>query len=76
MAKKRKTPTWYAIKVGAPTTGHFTVRNTTNPRIKDGRFAFGPYRTRAEACRVGGYQDYGRVPEGCGSSRQGKRRSV
>lgn len=58
----RKTGAWYAINVGR---GRYTVRKTTNPKIRGGRFAFGPYKTKKKACQVGSYQGYGEKPEGC-----------
>jgi hypothetical protein len=54
-------PAWYAIAV----RDGFVVRKTRNPKIKGGRFAFGPYSTKGKACQVGSYQSHGTPPKGC-----------
>jgi len=69
-----KSAAWYAIAIKqplrassekGPVAGAFVVRKTRDPRIKGGRYAFGPYRTKKKACEVGCYQNYARVPQGC-----------
>jgi len=54
-------PAWYAIA----TSAGYVVRKTRNPKIKGGRFAFGPYGTKSKACQVGSYQAHGTPPKGC-----------
>lgn len=52
---------WHAIA----TADGFVVRNTRNPEIPGGRYAFGPYGTKKKACQVGQYQAHGTPPKGC-----------
>jgi hypothetical protein len=58
---KLRRAAWHAIAV----KGGYVVRKTRDPRIRAGRFAFGPFRTKREACRVASYQAYGKRAEGC-----------
>jgi hypothetical protein len=67
---KRKTAAWYAIS----TKTGFVVKKTRDPRIKGGRFAFGPYKTKTKACEVGSYQSYGEKPKGCNGAKKRRRR--
>ena len=52
---------WHAIAV----RDGFVVKKTKNPRIKGGRYAFGPYKSKREACEVAQYQSHGRPAKGC-----------
>jgi len=53
---------WHAVV----TRDRIVVRKTRDPRtVKGSRYAFGPYRSRKEACEVGQYQRHGVRPEGC-----------
>jgi hypothetical protein len=56
-----KRAAWYAIATNAG----FVVKKTRNPKIRGGRYAFGPYKTKGKACQVGMYQRHGNVPRGC-----------
>lgn len=50
---------WHAIKVRRAGREYVTVRKTRDPRIKGGKLAFGPYRTKKKACGVAKYQYVG-----------------
>ena len=56
-----KKPAWHAIAV----RGGFVVRKTRDPRIKGGRYAFGPYKTKKKACEVAQYQSHGTPAKEC-----------
>jgi len=67
-----KSAAWYAIAVRRKSgrsdprfLNFIVVTKVKNPKIRGGRYAFGPYLTKKKACEVGSYQGHGLPPKGC-----------